>query len=147
MKIKAMIAIVFFVIGFFTHLWLESSNKVSDERIAVKPEDFDRDMFSGKTQFLDNSASVEKAFDLNIKESEDEHFIYYILPIENNSINSKLNVEVKDGYIHITHEQKDEGFSSSSEQVFPIAPNLDENKAEVLNEKNRITIKIPKKVK
>ena len=94
-----------------------------------------------------NQHLIEKVFDLNIKETEDSHFVYYTIPIEDDAKNTKLNVEVKDGYIHITHEAKDEGYSASSEQVFPVAPHLDENKAEVLNEKNKIIIKIPKKVK
>jgi len=148
MKSKIIIALVFFFIGFFSHLALTKYN--SDEhsdRIAVKPEEFDRDMFNGARPFLDSSESIEKAFDLNIKETEDSHFVYYTIPIEDDAKNTKLNVEVKDGYIHITHEAKDEGYSASSEQVFPVAPHLDENKAEVLNEKNKIIIKIPKKVK
>lgn len=149
MKSKITIAILFFFIGFFTHLALSNYNSTNEhsDRVAVKPEEFDRDMFNGAKPFLDSAESVEKAFDLNIKESEDSHFVYYTIPIDSEGKNSKLNVEVKDGYIHITHESSDVGFSASSEQVFPIAPHLDENKAEVINEKNKIMIKIPKKVK
>ncbi len=149
MKSKIIIAISCFFIGFFTHLVLSKLNLSIEhsDRVEVKPEEFDRDMFNGGKPFLESSEDIEKAFDLNIQESEDANFVYYAIPIENDGKNSKLNVEVKEGYIHIIHEAKDEGFSASSEQVFPIAPNLDENKAEVLNEKNKIIIKIPKKVK
>jgi hypothetical protein len=149
MKSKIIIATLFFFIGFFTHLTLSKFNLTIEhsDRVEVKPEEFDRDMLHGGRPFLDSSEEIEQAFDLNIKETEDRDYVYYAIPIESEGKNSKLNVEVKDGYIHITHEAKDEGFSASSEQVFPVAPNLDETKAEVLNEKNKIIIKIPKKVK
>jgi hypothetical protein len=159
LKSKIFYSLIIFAAGFCTHLLISKinfsyfSSHLSDERIAVSPEEFDRDQLHGSFEkrfgidrLSDTDSDVPIGdFDISPLRKEDTSFVYYEIPLKNVGGNNKLNVEIKDGYIHLNFEKKEESSSQSMEQVFSIDSNLDDRKAEVINEKDKIIIKVPKK--
>lgn len=140
-KSKLVIAFIFFLLGFFTHLYLVNKN-ISDDRVQVTPEEFDRLHEPNKTQDVFGLID-EKHFDIGPLKREDSDFVYYEFSFDK-KLKNEYKIDIKDGYIHLKIESSEPGFQSSSEQVFPIDSNLNDSKAEVINEENKILIKIPK---
>ena len=151
---KFFIAVIFFCFGFLTNHWLVGKNKSfdaiqakRDERFPVNPADFDQqsmvDMFSRM------DSDIGESFGTQVDHREDDKFVYYDIPLKGlDGNNHKLNVEIKNGMIKISEDNKQTGdavVETSSERMFSIDPGLDGDKAEVINEKEKIVIKIPKK--
>ena len=156
---KIFVAILFLMIGLFAgnHIAKNGINfktvKNEDDRIPVLPNDQDAEKLAEyfrarQNPFHDSNQDDLVISDVGPTRREDDRFVYYDIKIDKSG-NNKLNVEVKDGYIHLKSDSNNnsEGssFSSSMEQVFSIDSNLDDKKAEVLNESDKIVIKIPKK--
>lgn len=152
---KVSIAIIFFLIGYFTNLALVKFNHSystrmgfsgNEDRIPVTPEEFDSHQLVGKG-FVDQMQQEVDVDDFNLNpiRKEDDHAVYYEIPINKQGKNNKLKVEVKDGQIHILTNSEGEGLSAQSEQVFSIDEGLNENKADVKTESDKIIITIPKK--
>jgi hypothetical protein len=156
---RLVVAVLFFLVGFYLNVYLNHKNSVSnisqniEDRVPVNPTDFDIDkMHDSFAKNLNDEVESEDsnvidltAFNLTPNRKEDDLFVYYEIPLQKNSKNNKLNIEIKDGFIHLKSDSKDQSMSSSMEQVFSIDSNLDDKKAEVLNEKEKVVIKIPKK--
>ncbi len=142
-NIKLFIAVTFFCFGFLTnHLLVKISQSPSiihpeEERYPVNPEDFNIAGFSGASTLG------------MISERQDENNVYYDIPsIGADGSSRKVNVEIKDGMIRINEDVKDQRqgvFETSSERMFTIDPSLDADRAEVINQKDKIVIRIPKK--
>ena len=91
-----------------------------------------------------------------IHQREDEDFVYYDVIIKGLS-NSKLDIRVQNGQITISgtieKESSDEDdkkssrqlFSSTFHRSFPVPYGVDETKAEMEQDGEKITIKLPKK--
>jgi hypothetical protein len=157
---RLVVAVLFFLFGFYINVYLNHKNtvnssisQINEDRVPVNPTDFDIDkMHDSFAKNLkddieneDSSVIDLNAFNLTPNRKEDDLFVYYEIPLQKNSKNNKLNIEIKDGFIHLKSDSKDKSMSSSMEQVFSIDSNLDDKKAEVLNEKEKVVIKIPKK--
>jgi hypothetical protein len=156
---RLVVAVLFFLFGFYINVYLNHKNtinsvsQVNEDRIPVNPTDFDidnmHDSFAKKMNdevVEDDSNLIDlNAFNLTPNRKEDDLFVYYEIPLQKNAKDNKLNIEIKDGFIHLKSDSKDKSMTSSMEQVFSIDSNLDDKKAEVLNEKEKIVIKIPKK--
>ncbi len=140
-KSKLSIAFIFFVLGFFTHLYLVNKN-ISEDRVQVTPEEFDRLHESSGAQDVFGVID-EKHFDIGPTKREDNEYVYYEFSFDK-KLKNEYKINIKDGHIHLKIESSESGFHSSSEQVFPIDSSLDDRKAEVINEENKIIIKIPK---
>lgn len=148
LNIKVLIAVIFFCLGFLTSHFLAKVAKSPsiiqheqaglDERYPVNPDDFDLSGFSGGASMLGV-----------ISERQDEKNVYYEIPsVGADGSNRKLNVEIKDGMIRINEDVKDQHngvFQTSSERMFTIDPSLDASRAEVINQEDKIIIRIPKK--
>ncbi|MEN0059796.1 MAG: Hsp20 family protein [Bdellovibrio sp.] len=92
----------------------------------------------------------------DISKREDDNFVYYDIKIEDLNSTS-INTKIENGYITITGtvEKKSgsDGEESSSQSIykstfnrtFPLPENVDENKMEMTPEKNKITLKFPKR--
>ena len=158
LNIKIFIAVSFFCIGFLTnHLLVKykmthlmTENKV--DRFPINPSDFDHSKMLETIERMneDEENSMMAMGNIGeINQREDDKFYYYEIPLKNiNGANQKLNVEIKNGMIRISEDLKTSGtrsIQSSSERLFSIDPGLDIDKAEVINEKNKILIKIPKR--
>ena len=95
----------------------------------------------------------------DIAKREDDDFVYYDIKI--NDLNStSVNTKIENGYITITgtlekksgaDDKKDEGgFSSQSiykstfNRTFPLPEHVDQNKMEMVSEKDKIVLKFPK---
>jgi hypothetical protein len=133
-----------------------------EERFAVNPDDFDQnkmldtiqrmqketeDGFSGLEKDLDNASSDYGS----VGQHEDDKYVYYEIPLKgHDGANHKLNVEIKNGLVRVSEDTKGKAGTSmsesSSERMFTLDPRrVDADKAEVLNQKDKIIIKIPKK--
>ena len=153
---KMIVGVVCFLLGFFTHLFLTRANfhyspLSHEDRIPVSPEEFDQTHMNGDLEQrfgLDRQHSPDievENFDLSPKRREDDKFVYYEIQTSKYIKDNKIIVQIKDGYIHLSLEAKGENVAQSMEQVFSIDSNLDDAKAEVLNEKDKIIIRVPKK--
>lgn len=155
---KVFIAIIFFCIGFLTnHLLVKyKTNTVvvenKEERFPINPSDFDhRSMIESIERMNEEEDGSMMAMGNmgEVTHREDDKFSYYEIPLKNiNGANQKMNVEIKDGMIKISEDIKTSGntsIQSTSERMFSIDPSLDGDRAEVINEKDKIVIKIPKK--
>jgi hypothetical protein len=137
LKSRFFIGVVCFVLGFLVNRSLQNFNTHlgnkdlhDDDRIPVRPEDFDQNgphrLAGSMLRDFDQSEDLlgdneNNAFNISPIRREDYHNVYYEIPLKNNeSGENKLNVEVKDGMIHIKMDSNDKHFSSSVEQVFSI---------------------------
>lgn len=154
---KFFIAVIFFCIGFLTNHLLTKINRMpvqvvkSEDRFPVNPDDFDHEkMMDTISRMQEDSMDMRGASTLGIiSQREDNKNVYYDIPLRgDDGTNHKLNVEIKDGMIKISEDIKDNSngvLETSSERMFTIAPGLDADKAEVINQKDKIVIRIPKK--
>lgn len=152
---KLFIAVLFFCIGFFTNHLLTKVRgapniATNDERFPVDIDDFDHTSMMDTINRLSKERAEARANAMGkISQHEDDQYMYYEIPQKTESgANHKLNVEIKDGMIKISEDLKSSGdtmVESSSERMFSIDPGLDGDKAEIINEKDKIVIKIPKK--
>lgn len=163
---KLLIAFIFFCIGFLTnHLLVKFVHNSSaeltdvvagaDDRFPVNPNDFDHE------KIMDTIKRMERGSEHGLESSmgspsliarrEDEKFEYYDLPLKGqDGLNRKLNVEIKDGIVKVREVIKNQVEDSISESISERMISLDSmkldiNRAVVLNEKDKIVIKIPKK--
>jgi HSP20 family molecular chaperone IbpA len=94
----------------------------------------------------------------DISKREDEQFVYYDIKIPDLNSTS-INTKVTDGYITVSGstEKRTESPSGSASQastesvfrstfnrVFPLPDQVDQNKMEMLSEKNKVVLKFPK---
>jgi len=158
---KFLIAVCFFCLGFLTnHLLVKFSPPKNlarhEERIPIDPNDFDQksmlDTIARMQQGMQNDMQedmMDMSGGIGVDQREDDKFVYYDIPLKGSDGNNhKLNVEIKDGMVRIkedTDSQQSGHVQMSSERMFSIDPNLDSNRAEVINNPDKITIKIPKK--
>ncbi|MEA9355841.1 hypothetical protein SHI21_06505 [Bacteriovorax sp. PP10] len=152
---KLFIAVIFFCIGFFTNHLLTKVRgapmiATNDERFPVDIDDFDHTSMMDTINRLSKERAEARASAMgDVSKREDDDNVYYDIPQKTiNGVEHRLNVEVKDGMIKISEDQKSSGdtlVETSSERMFSIDPGLDGDKAEVINEKDKIVIKIPKK--
>jgi HSP20 family molecular chaperone IbpA len=84
-----------------------------------------------------------------ISQREDDKFVYYDISVK--GLNKEdLKVKVANGQINISGktEKKNEGtgtfMSSMFQRSFPVPPNVDPNKVQMENEKDKLTVKFPK---
>ncbi|MBC7427853.1 MAG: hypothetical protein H7336_04520 [Bacteriovorax sp.] len=139
-----------------------NKGKTSGERFPVDPDDFDQSKMMETIQRMQKEAEsgfngLEKDLDEAgtgagaLNQHEDEKYVYYEIPLKgHDGTNHKLNVEIKNGLVRVSEDTKDQGGNSmsesSSEQMFTLDPRrVDADKAEVLNQKDKIVIKIPKR--
>lgn len=159
LSIKFFIAVIFFCLGFLTNHLLTKLNRNqvqvvnTEERFPVNPDDFDHEKMMETIKRMDDEnfgADMRGASTLGIiSQRQDDKYVYYDIPLRgDDGTNHKLNVEIKDGMIKITEDIKDEKvglLETSSERMFSVGPGLDADKAEVINQKEKIVIRIPKK--
>ena len=161
-----LLAVIFFTLGFVAHILLlkyQNKNDLISDRIEVKPEEFDHSKMlkaflneegiklEETSDFMDSAdekwGSMEnfEQLELGPKRKEDEKFVYYEFnALTEDGGDGKVKVEVKDGMIHLNIEHSKGHSQSSMEQVFSIDPSLDDKKAEVIHQQNKIIIKVPK---
>jgi hypothetical protein len=159
-KSKILTAITFFILGYMSNNLFDRVrspgpvNVEGVERYPVNPDDFDtRKMIEAikesKTgeweQPIESGASIIG----EITQREDDKFVYYEIPINQSAnTNHELKVEIKDGFIHIAEVSKSTGkmvIETNAERMFSLDPSLDSALAEVLDQKNIVLIKIPKR--
>jgi hypothetical protein len=151
---KTFLAITFFCAGFMVSHGINKINiekqsshiSQNEERVPVTPEDLEHDKlidaFGKMQQQILDQTEDHFGFDLGgVKRSEDERYVYYEIPLMGEASNKELKVNIKDGMISISENSK----NSQSQREFTIDPGLDEANAVVLNEKDKLNIKIPKK--
>lgn len=157
---KILTALTFFILGYMSNGLIDRVsgpgpvNVEGVERYPVNQDDFDtRKMIEAikesKTgeweQPIDSGASIIG----EITQREDDKFVYYEIPVNNAAnTNHELKVEVKEGFIRIAEVSKSSGeanIETSAERMFTIDPSLDSALAEVLDQKNKVLIKIPKR--
>lgn len=122
----------------------------NDERFPVDIDDFDHTSMMDTINRLSKERAEARASAMgDVSRREDDDNVYYDIPQKaEGGVEHRLNVEVKDGMIRISEDQKSSGdtlVETSSERMFSIDPGLDGERAEVINEKDKIVIKIPKK--
>jgi HSP20 family molecular chaperone IbpA len=87
----------------------------------------------------------------DISQREDDKFVYYDISVK--GLNKEdLKVKVANGQINISGktETKNENgntgtyMSSMFQRSFPVPPNVDSNKVQMENEKDKLTVKFPK---
>ncbi len=163
---KIFIAIIFFCVGFLTnHLFVKFIHNPTrlaelaagpEERFPVDPNDFEHERIMETIKKMENNGSLGMesvmADNAQITEREDEKFEYYEIPLKgHDGTNRKLNVVIKDGLVRVREESSNKNENSmsesSSERMFTLDPRrLDIDRAEVINEKEKIVVKIPKKL-
>ncbi len=87
----------------------------------------------------------------DIKQREDAHFVYYDISVEGLKP-EKVTVKVENGQVAISgqveRKSEQEGsnsyFSSSFHRSFPAPLNVDANKAQIEQQKDRLVVKFPK---
>lgn len=160
-KSKIITAVLFFFLGYMANGLFdrvrESAGPISVEgveRYPVDPDDFDsrkmidaiKESKAGEwSQPFDSGASIIG----EITQREDEKFVYYEIPV-NQAANTthQLKVEIKKGFIRIAEISKATGqeiVETNAERMFTIDPSLDSALAEVLEQNNKVLIKIPKR--
>lgn len=155
---KFFIAVLFFCVGFLTNHFLVKFKSPAlmtaaheeEERFPINPADFDhKSMLESIARMNDEGGEAMIEMGGEIAQREDDKFFYYEIPLKDPSgAEQKLNVEIKNGMIKISQDLKSSGdtmIQSSSERMFSIPPGLDGDRAEVINEKEKIVIKIPKR--
>lgn len=82
----------------------------------------------------------------DINRREDDQFVYYEVPLFNeHGEKLEVRVEVKNGAIEIHEKSVGQNHESESSRTFSIEPGLNEKSAQVINDKDKIIIKISKK--
>lgn len=122
----------------------------NDERFPVDIDDFDHTSMMDTINRLSKERAEARSSAMgDVSKREDDDNVYYDIPQSAAGRSEhRLNVEVKDGMIKISEGQKSSGdtlVEISSERMFSIDPGLDGDRAEVINEKDKVVIKIPKK--
>lgn len=87
----------------------------------------------------------------NIKQREDDHFVYYDISIEGLK-HEEVNVKVENGQLSISGQvekktqEGDSGtfLSSSFHRSFPVPPSVDTNKVQMEQKDGKIIVKFPK---
>lgn len=93
----------------------------------------------------------------DISKREDDNFVYYDIKVDDVKSTS-INTKVESGYVTITgtvekksgSEGKDDSFSaqsifkSSFNRTFPLPENVEQNKMQMLTEKDKVILKFPK---
>ena len=91
----------------------------------------------------------------DISKREDSDFVYYDIQVEDVSATS-INTKIENGYITITGslEKKNEAtekdstaqsvFKSTFNRTFPLPEHVDQNKMQMIPEKDKIVLKFPK---
>lgn len=123
------------------------------ERMGKRADDFPgRDQMINPHDDFSHSDSEIDSYGLkdflvqDINRREDDKFVYYELPLLNEKGEKiELKVEVKNGIIEIVEKSVGANHQSESSRSFSIEPGLKEDRAQVINEKDKIVIKIPKK--
>lgn len=120
----------------------------NDERFPVDIDDFDQTSMMDTIDRLAKERATTSMLS-QIVQREDDEFAYYDIPQKDRlGTEHKMNVEIKNGMIKISEDIKsksDANVETSSERMFSIDPGLDGDRAEIINGKDLITIKIPKK--
>jgi hypothetical protein len=152
---KFFIAVIFFCLGFWSnHLLVKSKMSVvaeeaRPERFPVDPADFDHESMLETIARMKAQGEIGASGLGEITQREDDKNVYYEIPLKGQDGNThKLNVEIKNGMIKISEDVSsvsDNIMETSSERMFSIGPGLVGDKAEVINEKEKVIIKIPKK--
>ena len=158
-KSKILTAVFFFTLGYLVNGLVGKMQTGAPttiegvERYPVDPDDFDtRKMIEAINEErggwgapMDAGASLMG----EISQREDDKFVYYEIPLNKEAnANHELKVEVKNDVIHIVEVLKDGNnplIETNAERMFTIDPSLDSSLAEVINEKNKVLIKIPKR--
>ncbi len=102
--------------------------------------------FSNQDQIDENHSYGLKQFLVeDINRSEDEKFVYYEIPLLNEEGERvELNVSVKEGMILISKKSTGENHQMESTRSLSIEPGLIASEAKVIQEKEKIVIKVPK---
>lgn len=162
-KSKLITAVLFFTLGYMANglfgFVRETAgggpvNVEGVERYPVNPDDFDsRKMIEAMRESSPNEPTLPRDSGASIigeiTQREDEKFVYYEIPV-NQSANTthQLKVEIKEGFIRIAEISKSTGediVETNAERMFTIDPSLDSALAEVLEQNNKVLIKIPKR--
>jgi len=155
---KTTIAVCFFVLGVLSTvssnaLFSHSTNKeeinseIENQKVLDPFEEMRKQMLS---QFS-NAANVQD-HSQEIRSREDDKYYYYDIMVKGLD-QEKLKINVQDGQIEISgqieNKESENGsssyFSSSFHRSFPLPFNADGGKVEVENDKEKMTIKVPKK--
>lgn len=105
--------------------------------------------------WFSDKSSEEAVHD--IAKREDDNFVYYDIKVDDVNAAS-INTTVENGYVSIsgTEEKKSKFeaqdgesatqslFKSSFKRTFPLPPNVDQSKMQMLTEKNKVVLKFPK---
>jgi hypothetical protein len=124
---------------------LEEELKKAHDRFQLMPDhDFQDSDFSNR--FEEESYGLKQFLVQDINRREDSKFVYYEVPLVNEKGEKlELNVTLKDGMIEITEKASGKNHQSESVRTFSLEPGLIESRAQVINEKDKVVIKIPKK--
>lgn len=96
--------------------------------------------------FSEESYGLKQFLVQDINRREDGKFVYYEVPLVNEKGEKlELKVTVKDGMIEITEKASGKNHQLESTRTFSLEPGLIESRAQVINEKDKVVIKIPKK--
>lgn len=96
-------------------------------------------------EMLEDSYGIREFLVRDINRREDKDFVYYEVPLINeNGEKLELKVDVKNGIIEISEKSVGANHESQSSRSFSIEPGLKEDRAQVINEKDKVVIKIPK---
>lgn len=154
---KIFIAVIFFCLGFLVNHGFNKllfTQRVSLERFPVDIDDFDHEKIM-ETMLRESQSKASRFHGAStlgmIDKNEDDKNVYYEIPLnEDLGENHKINVEIKNGFINISEKFKDNSngnIETSSERVFSIESHLDSSRAEIIHNKNKIIVRIPKKRK
>lgn len=124
---------------------LNEELKKAHDRFQLTPDQnfHDSDLSS---PFEEESYGLKQFLVQDINRREDSKFVYYEVPLVNEKGEKlELNVVVKDGMIEITEKASGQNHQMESTRTFSLEPGLIESRAQVINEKDKVVIKIPKK--
>lgn len=166
-KSKLLTAVVFFTLGYMSNGLFDRVrdpgpvNVEGVERYPVNPDDFDtRKMIEAMKDSESSEWSRPKAHADSgasiigeITQREDDKFVYFEIPVNQSANTShELKVEIREGILRIAEVSKSKDGDASgaavetnAERMFTIDPSLDSALAEVLDQKNKVLIKIPKR--
>ena len=148
---KLFIGILCFCLGLVSyHLTTKISKlsivEIQNDRFPVDPNDFDHDKILEAVKKMQQGMIDQDIIATpklsGVNQHEDKDYFYYEIPLKTDNTKSemKTSVTVKDGMINISEKTA----HSEEEKTFSIAPGLDGEKAKVLNENDKIIVKIPK---
>lgn len=147
LRSKLAIGIIFFFLGFGTnHLLtkiyyrsaLEIVGAEGIEQVSINPNDFDHDRLMDAARKMKQEMIMAEG----VERREDDQYVYYdILLNDRERRDRELKVDVSNKIITITETTKD----VQSMREFNIEPGLDESHAQILQSKDKVSVKIPKK--